>query len=415
MNRYFTNVTLILYRLYFLVCVLEENGTAALNEHNFCSTAHFNLLELFFKFFSSCNIIPPFTTRYYHIQVLYLRNFKQNLTMKKILANILTQIEKPQNKGKYITQITSNFHSANVNVVHKSLQDISNSIEMIYQFRKEYDFYAKKSKFYSFYTVFIQSFLVNKLLLKPPNYEAIVYKKGGTNRIPNFPVALPGLIKDKWKNKELQPNTILQNIFAKSAVVDKKNKPIKFTSGVSPIEGWYLYQTVLINIDINTIVEVGMAYGTSALYICQALKNKNSAGKLISIDPNQSTQWQSIGLLNLKRAELSGYHELMEMGSEIAMPQILKSTKKVDMVFFDGMHLFDYTLIDIFFACKILRIHGVLIVDDIRHRGVSEVINYIRKNYPFLEFIHMNVASATMATFIKVSEDDRTWNFHVEF
>jgi predicted O-methyltransferase YrrM len=233
----------------------------------------------------------------------------------------------------------------------------------------------------------------------------------------NIPKALPADSdeKDKWANLGLQPNETLQSMFATYSVIDKDGNAVKFSSGVSPIEGWYLYQLVLRNPDVNTIVEVGMAYGTSALYICQALSERSSEGRLISVDPNQSTQWQSIGVLNVERANLKKYHALMEMGSELALPSLMMKHTEADMVFIDGMHLFDYTLLDIFYACKLLRVNGLLVIDDIRHASVKKAVKYIRTNYKFMQFVSLNVSSATMATFVKVGEDQRNWNFHSDF
>ena len=42
-------------------------------------------------------------------------------------------------------------------------------------------------------------------------------------------------------------------------------------------------------------VEVGMANGISTLAILTALEENGGEGRLISIDPNQSTQWRNCG------------------------------------------------------------------------------------------------------------------------
>lgn len=243
------------------------------------------------------------------------------------------------------------------------------------------------------------------------------YKKAGSNNTINYPTELPtskGIIKDIWYRTELQPNKILQDMYKTQSVKDKNNNSIKYNSGISPKEGWYLYELIMRN-NIKNILEVGMAYGTSALYICQALKDKSVDGNLISIDPFQSTQWKSIGLLNLERAKLDKYHSLIEIGSEIGLPSLLSEGKQYELIFIDGMHLFDYTLLDIFYAAKLLKLNGLIVVDDIKHKAVKHVMLYIKNNYPFLKLIESTASSDTMATFIKISEDTRSWDFHKDF
>jgi predicted O-methyltransferase YrrM len=271
----------------------------------------------------------------------------------------------------------------------------------------------------------------NKLIKKiidnypPPHTEL----KGGFNtnldnilKI-NYKINLPELetpITNIWERTDIQVNNVLQKMYFEQAVYDKNNKKIKYNSGVGPIEGWHLYNLVKSN-QFNKILEVGMAYGTSALFMCQALKENNAPGYLISIDPNQSTQWEGIGRLNIERAGLLKYHRIMETTSDKAMAYLLSSNidgdapESFDMVFVDGMHLFDYTLLDIYFAAKLVRLYGVIVIDDIRHKGVAKAIKYINLNYKFLKLIEINVASQTMATYVKIADDTRLWNFHIEF
>jgi len=214
-----------------------------------------------------------------------------------------------------------------------------------------------------------------------------------------------------WERTDLQPNKILQDMYRKNIVKTNKGEIIKLSSQISPKEGWYLYSLIKKH-NFKKVLEVGMANGTSALYICQAFKDKNIKGNLISIDPFQSTQWKNVGMSQLERANLKKYHSLIEESSDLALPELLKSDKKFDMIFIDGMHLYDYTLIDIYYATKLINMGGLIVVDDIRHKGVKEVIYYIKKNYIMLKFIENNYSSDTMATFKKIKEDDRQWNFH---
>ena len=190
-------------------------------------------------------------------------------------------------------------------------------------------------------------------------------------------------------------------------------------SGVKVPEGYHLYSLVKDN-KFKNILEIGFAYGISSLFICEALK-ENGRGKLISIDPNQSTQWKNIGVKHLRQSGLSKYSELMEEPSYSAMPKLLKGSSKekykfsMDLIFIDGMHLFDYTLVDLFYADLLLRVGGVVVLDDIRHKGVKPAYDYILKNYSHWKLVTPTIASETCATFIKVKNDTRNWDYHIFF
>ena len=62
-------------------------------------------------------------------------------------------------------------------------------------------------------------------------------------------------------------------------------------------------------------LEIGLAYGISALAICQKLQG-TIGGRHIAIDPWQKTEcWQSVGLENLRRA---GFETLVDFFDESA-------------------------------------------------------------------------------------------------
>jgi glycosyltransferase involved in cell wall biosynthesis len=80
-----------------------------------------------------------------------------------------------------------------------------------------------------------------------------------------------------------------------------------------------------------------MAYGVSTLFICQALRDKGG-GHHTAIDPEQHSTWQSIGMLNLKRA---GYENLVTVHPTfdyVALPRLLERGEVYAFAFIDGMH-----------------------------------------------------------------------------
>jgi predicted O-methyltransferase YrrM len=234
-----------------------------------------------------------------------------------------------------------------------------------------------------------------------------------------------------WKDKDFKTKIepFLVSPLLKSIILTYKTQAVGVPSesiqaGVKVPEGYHLYSLVKDN-KFENILEIGFAYGISALFICEALK-ENGSGKLISVDPYQSTQWKNIAVKHLEQAGLSKYSKLMEEPSYSAMPKILSGIKgfgsnskdrvsgasSMDLIFIDGMHLFDYTLVDLFYADLLLKVGGVVVLDDIRHKGVKQSYEYILKNYSHWKLVKPTLASETCATFIKVKNDDRSWDYH---
>lgn len=126
-------------------------------------------------------------------------------------------------------------------------------------------------------------------------------------------------------------------------------------------------------------LEVGLAYGVSSLYICEAL-SKVGATKHYLMDPNQSSEWSNIGLTNLRNAGFADLIDFREEMSHLALPQILKEGASIDFAFIDGWHVFDQVLVDFFFIDKMLKVGGVIAFDDTAWPGVRKVLRFILKN-----------------------------------
>jgi predicted O-methyltransferase YrrM len=234
---------------------------------------------------------------------------------------------------------------------------------------------------------------------------------GGNNisYSPQLPASNEKII---WNRLDLQPNEQIRKIY-KNGTIEIDGEEVKLTSAISPAEGFHLYDLIKRN-KYKNILEIGMANGLSALYITQAL-HENGGNKLISIDPFQSTQWKSAGVQNLQNANLDKYHELIEKKDYIALPELLAQNKEFDLIFIDGMHLFDYTLIDVFYSILLCRIGGIIVIDDILHKAPTKVIKFIDVNYnKFLRRI-LPIPVKTVATYVKTDEDYRKWDHFVLF
>jgi predicted O-methyltransferase YrrM len=126
-------------------------------------------------------------------------------------------------------------------------------------------------------------------------------------------------------------------------------------------------------------VEVGLGYGISSLFICEAL-SQVQAERHIVIDPYQFPGWGGIGLKNLKEAGYEGLVDFREVSSHLALPHLEAEGMKIDFAFVDGWHTFDYALVDFFYIDRLLRIGGLIVFDDALYPSIRKVCRYIATN-----------------------------------
>jgi predicted O-methyltransferase YrrM len=133
------------------------------------------------------------------------------------------------------------------------------------------------------------------------------------------------------------------------------------------------------------VVEVGMANAISSLAILTALAENGGAGQLISIDPNQSTQWRDCGRASVARAGLSGRHRVIEKPDSLALPQLLEEGLRVDFGYIDGWHTFDYALVDFWYLDKMVPKDGVVAFNDCGWPAVEHVIRFVQTHRRYRE------------------------------
>lgn len=227
---------------------------------------------------------------------------------------------------------------------------------------------------------------INKLLIEKFNLHTLLYKR-----------------------LNLDIDVIHKIYFETFKRTINKNELIKVHSAINKKEGNFITKLIK-KYNLRKCLEIGFANGISAMYILSSSKNIT----LTSIDPFQKTQWNSNGLKLLTNSKLINRHKLIEQKSYQALPELLKANKNnFDLIFIDGWHTFDYTLIDFFYADKLLKKGGIIVVDDAKHQGVAKCLKYINTNYN--NFYQKIESHNTIGVYKKIKEDDRDWNFHKFF
>jgi predicted O-methyltransferase YrrM len=266
---------------------------------------------------------------------------------------------------------------------------------------------------------------------KPPvagNAADLVAASSQVLKRPVITAQLPPSNKNMWERTDIQVNKHLEGVYISGTITDRHDKPHKFKDCTNPIQGRHLYNLVRQN-GFSRTLEVGFAMGASAVWICQAQKENGIANSAhIAIDPNQTSQYDNIGRLLLERAGLLNYLSVMEMTSYRAMPKLLEDVvankiPRFHLIYIDGWHTFDYTLVDFFYADLLLAVNGVIVLDDIMHSPVKKCVDYICANWPHYALVPQTPCydpanpkvKSSQATFVKLAEDSRTWNAHTNF
>lgn len=175
-------------------------------------------------------------------------------------------------------------------------------------------------------------------------------------------------------------NPIIEEIYRTKIVRDSLGNEIPLSAEIDPAEGDFLFRLISSNDSIAKTLEIGCAYGLSSLHICEALRDRPDARHLI-IDPKQMSVWRDIGVAHLKKAQID-FFKLIYEPSEIALPGLLRSEpESFDLIFIDGWHTFDHTMLDLFYANRLVRVGGYIVIDDCTWRAVSAAVSYYL-NYP---------------------------------
>jgi predicted O-methyltransferase YrrM len=142
-----------------------------------------------------------------------------------------------------------------------------------------------------------------------------------------------------------------------------------------------LVRDLLIGEGAQTVVEVGLAYGSSALAIGEALVTVDSPHpRHIVIDPFQERAFSNVGWDLLRSAGLDSIATLVAAPSSVALPQLVADGVTADAAFVDGSHRFHEVFVDLYFLRKIVRPGGLIVIDDDWTPSVRTAVRYYEHN-----------------------------------
>lgn len=223
-------------------------------------------------------------------------------------------------------------------------------------------------------------------------------------------------------------NPILAEMLRSQQATTLTGETVPLHSHLPALEGEIL-QSWLRTHQPRRLLEIGMAYGSSSLWICEATASWSTCHYHI-IDAFQTTEWQHIGCDNLERAGYGGQFRLHEELSELCLPRLLQEGLRFDFAFVDGWHTFDHVLLEFFYINRMLDVGGLVIFDDLHLPSLQKVMAYLDR-YPCYERLElppelahsvpikvrklMKLPLSRIGGFVKRSTDERTWSWFQDF
>ena len=146
-------------------------------------------------------------------------------------------------------------------------------------------------------------------------------------------------------------------------------------------------------------LEVGLAYGVSALYICEALAEVGGTTHIVinpfgcgaesfdfvaSTDHHDARRVRWPRALESRACRIAGLIEFHGEPSFRVLRALEQSGRRIDFAFIDGWHTFDYAMIDFFYVDRMLNVAGVLVLDDTVYPALQKLARYIASHRRYL-------------------------------
>ncbi len=161
---------------------------------------------------------------------------------------------------------------------------------------------------------------------------------------------------------------------------DRVRRPGDFTYVALPRADADVLRDILVAEKAQVVIEVGLAYGVSALAVAEAVAVAGDAdANHLIIDAFQD-HFHDSGWNALVRAGLGSVCTLLRERSQIALPRLLTEGFSADAAFVDGSHIFHNVFVDLALLRNLVRPGGLIILDDCDLPSVATAVRYFELN-----------------------------------
>ncbi|GAA1501111.1 hypothetical protein GCM10009827_009180 [Dactylosporangium maewongense] len=160
-----------------------------------------------------------------------------------------------------------------------------------------------------------------------------------------------------------------------------RDHELDFQTVTMPERDCDLLRDLLIADGAGTVVEVGLAYASSALAVGEALVTVDPPHpRHVIVDPFQDQAYSDVGWDLLRAAGLDSIATLMRSPSSAALPELVSEGFTADAAFVDGSHRFHEVFVDLYFLRKIVRPGGLVVMDDDWTPSVRTAVRYYERH-----------------------------------
>jgi predicted O-methyltransferase YrrM len=163
----------------------------------------------------------------------------------------------------------------------------------------------------------------------------------------------------------------------------KRSRPFEgdFERVALPAADCDILRDALVAEGARVVIEVGLAYGSSALAIGEALCSTGASDvSHVVIDPFQATAYDNVGWDALADAGLADHTTFYHESSSLVLARLAAEGFTADAAFVDGSHRFHEVFVDLYFLRKLVRPGGLVILDDASWPSVSTALRYFDLN-----------------------------------
>lgn len=180
--------------------------------------------------------------------------------------------------------------------------------------------------------------------------------------------------------------SLLDNIFQSGKVSDYNGQEFPLHSHTSREQCYFLHTLIETLRKPEISLEIGLAYGISALQILESMGKRNPTFRHLVIDPFQKTQWNDIGIANMQRSGFSARVTIYEDLSHQVLPELLHQKVQLDFAYVDSTKVFDTLMVDLYYLIRMLKVGGIVVLDDCNYPGVRLLSRFLAV-HPSLKLI----------------------------
>ncbi len=171
-------------------------------------------------------------------------------------------------------------------------------------------------------------------------------------------------------------------IYAAGEVLSASGKPVKLWPVGMDRPAADALRDLTIRQSAGRTLEIGLGLGLASLAMAEGLLTVGKPNaEHVTIDP--TPEWCDMaGVLTLQRCDAMEVTRLIQEPSHLALPRLLlESGASFDVALIDGGHWFDYVMMDIFFAMRVVKPGGLIILDDHWMPAIQTALAHAVRNY----------------------------------